>query len=168
MRTDSNRGAQIVLSCVQQRLGSVLTPVLQNLPRWFHFRTLDVKKNSSLTRSGPPLTAPGGSGVPADERVPDHVLNRVRRPPHVPKCVCRAPTLQQLGSCLRAPVFFSRLPPKTFDKQPFVFGAIPPNGDAFGACRGRVLASRTVITFKEPRLLPFPNFLGEVCGAAPR
>lgn len=31
---------------------------------------------------------------------------------------------------------------------------------------GRVFASRTIITFKEPRLLPFSNFLGEVRGAA--
>lgn len=93
----------------------VLAPVAQNLQRWSHFRAFDLQKHSSLTRFGPqnpPLTAPGGSGVPSEERVPDRVLTRVSCPPHVPKCVCRAPTLQQLGSCLRAPVFFPLWPPK--------------------------------------------------------
>lgn len=77
-----------------------------------NFGRKEKQQPDALLAAEAPLTAPGGSGVPAEERVPDHVPDRVSCPPHVPKCVCRAPTLQQLGSCLRAPVFFSRWPPK--------------------------------------------------------
>lgn len=73
--SDEDRQKQRSPDCFVLRSAAitvVLQPVMQNLQRWLHFRTFDVKKNSSLTRfwpQNPPLTAPGGSGVP------DHVLN---------------------------------------------------------------------------------------------
>lgn len=72
----------------------------------------------------------------------------------MPKCVWRAPTLQQLGSCLRAPVFFPLWPRKLLPSNFSVLVKSPSEG----AFTGRVCASRTSVAFKVPRLLPFSNF----------
>lgn len=76
-----------------------------------------------------------------EERGLNHDLNRVSCPSHLPKCGWRAPTLQQLGSCLRAPVFFL-CGPENFRQDTFL-GVKSPGEDASDAFTGRMFASRT-------------------------